>query len=115
MSKINIRKYKYETGNEEVVCPHCKKIYVYNLKWHYEDRPKRKDGNLIIPLELVEVKCYDSQPPVLCAKCGTFKKCLDCDIILCNWKRHSFSYSSEENPNYCEGCLVNRISVYPHI
>ena len=111
--KINIKKYGHEEGDELIPCPHCKRKYIYFTKWHYEDRPKKKEGRLVIPLELVKTKCYNLPPPMICDKCKLFPKCKDCEIILCNWKKHYSSWSATENPNYCESCWGWRIGSYP--
>ncbi len=114
MPRINIKKFSYNSGDELILCPHCKRKYLYSLKWHFEKRPKKDiNGRLIIPLELMKTKCYDCKIPALCSKCTLFPKCVDCEIILCEWKKHWHSWSSDEDPRYCEMCWFWKISSYP--
>lgn len=109
MPKINIKKYSYSEGYQEMRCNHCKKKNYHHVVSHYEDREKRVDGKLVIPLELIQVEVYDIPLPLLCENCEKFKKCKDCEIILCNWHNHPHSHTSEENPEYCEGCFIWKV------
>ncbi len=104
MPKINIRKYNKGEGDELIRCPHCKRNYLYFVKFHFEKRPKKIDGNLVIPLELIETKIYDSTVPPLCDKCSTIAKCNDCTILLCNWRKHTHGWESLEDSLLCESC-----------
>lgn len=109
MPKINKTKFNYISLDELVTCPHCKHQNLYPVTFHFENRPKKKDGHVVIPLELIETKVYDVAPPQLCSVCNIIPKCKDCEILLCNWKRHTHSQSAKMNSRFCESCEESRI------
>lgn len=104
MAKTNTNKYEYQVADEFFACPHCKIKDIFHVEFHFEKRPRRKDGRVVIPIELLETKVYDIPPPVCCNSCGLISKCKDCEIILCNWKRHTSSWKAKANPELCEAC-----------
>lgn len=113
MSNINIKKTKIVEGEEVARCNHCKKSYTYSVRFHYEERPKKIEGKLVIPLELISIKTYDLAPPMICLDCREFPLCKDCEIILCNWKRHFSSHTATQDARYCTDCYEWKVRVIP--
>jgi hypothetical protein len=108
--QLNDRKYDYGEYYLEVICPHCHKIESHKVISHYEDRAKKIDNKIVIPLEIVSVEIFDLAPPPLCSKCTLLPKCKDCDIILCGWGHHFASQKAEQNNEYCKECWDWRLS-----
>lgn len=104
MPKINKKKYNFQEAIETMECPHCGNKESFKTKFHYEDVPKRIDGVLAIPLELVSSKVYDVSLPQLCQDCKVIPKCKDCEIILCSNPKHYASRKSPINKDYCFDC-----------
>lgn len=114
--QTDFKKYDYKEQIEESVCNHCLKKSKLLVKFHYEDRLKKGiDNHIIIPLELIKTKCYDLRAPTLCERCKKFRRCEDCDVILCNWKRHDGGHSSKSNILLCDLCQGLKTCTYPHI
>jgi hypothetical protein len=108
--------YDFEEGEEIVGCNHCLKKSKFFVKFHYEDRPKKgSDNHIVIPLELIKTKCYDLRAPALCGRCKQLPRCKDCDVILCNWKRHDGGHSSKFDSIICDLCQSFKDGSYPQI
>lgn len=112
MPSIKTKKYGYGQGSVEVACLHCKRKNIYNVVSHFEERPKKIDGVLVIPLEMISYEVFDVPPPSLCDKCKLFPKCKSCDIILCGWQKHFHSHPSPEDPQYCNFCSKIKNNIF---
>ena len=111
MPELNVKKYGFKEEDEVIICSHCRRENIYRVRFHFENRPNKKNGHIVSPLELIATKVYDASPPLLCEKCKLLPICKDCEIILCNIKKHFNSWSATGNPNYCEACWDYKILI----
>ena len=95
-------KRKYITETKTKKCGHCPfKINGIEKYYMAKKRTKNKD---IKQIEIKITKVYVIALPDFCDNCKDLPRCKNCDIIMCQLKKH-LARQSVKKPQYCSDCV----------